>query len=177
MSSMSFTLSRVEHCPGLTFSQFAFQSGASFVDFFYVMCVWLCYAAKSVSRSHVVTCCERVYLLALLCVMFSCVVTSPYVVQGKVWYLIVSIPDICLLPYFAPVYSLEIVKLTLHNLVDIKWFNWPYIITVGKIPGWSMTDNFSAIIGSLYHRIIPKLLWHFTKTKGNKKFLSSLKHL
>ena len=78
----------------------------------------------SVSRSHVVTWWERVYLLALLCVMFSCVVvTSPYGVQGKVWYWIVSIPDICLLPYFAPVYSLEIVKLTFHNLVDITWFN------------------------------------------------------
>ena len=75
------------------------------------------------------------------------------------------------------VYRLEIVKLTLHNLLFILWFNWPYIITVGKIPGWGMADNFSAIIGSLYHRIIPKLLRHFTKTKGNKKIFSSLKHL
>ena len=44
---------------------------------------------------------ERAYLLALLCVMFSCVfVTFPYGALGQVWYLIVSIPDICLLPYF-----------------------------------------------------------------------------
>ena len=36
----------------------------------------------------------------LLCVMRSCVfVTFPYGVLGRVWYLIVSIPDICLLPY------------------------------------------------------------------------------
>ena len=40
-------------------------------------------------------------LLALLYVMFSCVfVTFPYGVLGQVWYLIVSIPDLCLLSYF-----------------------------------------------------------------------------
>ena len=40
-------------------------------------------------------------LLALLCVMFSCVfVTFPYCVLGQVWYLIVSIPYLCLLLYF-----------------------------------------------------------------------------
>ena len=33
--------------------------------------------------------------------MFSCaLVTFPYDVLGQVWYLIESIPDICLLPYF-----------------------------------------------------------------------------
>ena len=36
-----------------------------------------------------------------LYLMVSCVfVTFPYDVLGEVWYLIVSIPDICLLPYF-----------------------------------------------------------------------------
>ena len=36
----------------------------------------------------------------LLCVMFSGVfVTFPYGVLGQVWCYIVSIPDICLLPY------------------------------------------------------------------------------
>ena len=40
-------------------------------------------------------------LLALLCVVYSCVfVTFPYGVPGQVWYLIVSIPDLCLLPFF-----------------------------------------------------------------------------
>ena len=39
--------------------------------------------------------------LDLLCVMFFlCFVTLPYDVLGQVWYLIVSIPDFCLLPYF-----------------------------------------------------------------------------
>ena len=43
-------------------------------------------------RQHrlVVTCWERVDLLALLYVMFSCVfATNPYGVHGQVWYLIV----------------------------------------------------------------------------------------
>ena len=43
---------------------------------------------------------KRVDLLALLYVVFSCVfVTFPYGVLGQVWYLIVSIQDLCLLPY------------------------------------------------------------------------------
>ena len=44
---------------------------------------------------------ERANLLALLYVMFSCVfVTFQCGVLGQVWYLIVSIPDLCLLIYF-----------------------------------------------------------------------------
>ena len=44
---------------------------------------------------------ERAGLLALLCVMFPCVfVTFPYGVSGQVWFLIISIPDICLFLYF-----------------------------------------------------------------------------
>ena len=51
--------------------------------------------------SLMVTCWEWADLLALLCVMFSWVfVTFPYGVLGQVWYLIVLIPDLCLLPYF-----------------------------------------------------------------------------
>ena len=48
-----------------------------------------------------ITCCDRSELLAILCVMFSCVfVTFPYGVSGQVWYLIVSTPDLCFLLYF-----------------------------------------------------------------------------
>ena len=44
---------------------------------------------------------ERAGLLVLLRVMFSYVfVTFPCGVQGQVWYLIVSIPYLCLFPYF-----------------------------------------------------------------------------
>ena len=47
-------------------------------------------------------CWERANLLALLCVVVSCVVvTFRCGLLGQVWYLIVSIPDFCLLPYFA----------------------------------------------------------------------------
>ena len=54
----------------------------------------------SVPSSLVFTCLESADLLALLCVMFSCVfVTFPYGVLGQV-YLIVSIPDCFLCPYF-----------------------------------------------------------------------------
>ena len=44
-------------------------------------------------------CWERADLLALLCDVFSCPVfffTLLYIVPGQVWYLIVSIPDVCL---------------------------------------------------------------------------------
>ena len=55
----------------------------------------------SVACSLVATCWERADILALLYVMVSCVfVTFSYGVPGKVWYLIVSIPDFCLLSYF-----------------------------------------------------------------------------
>ena len=49
----------------------------------------------------VITCWEGAELLALLCVMFSCVfVTFPHGVLNQVLYLIVSILDLCALPYF-----------------------------------------------------------------------------
>ena len=58
-----------------------------------------CHTYLSVPRSLVVTCWEVADLFARLCVLFSCVfVTFPYGVLGQVWYLIIWIPDICLLP-------------------------------------------------------------------------------
>ena len=49
----------------------------------------------------VITCWEGAELLALLCVMFSRVfVAFPNGVLNQVWYLIVSILDLCSLPYF-----------------------------------------------------------------------------
>ena len=58
----------------------------------------------SIAFSLVVTCWETADLLALLYVMFSCCFLSlpiPYRVLGHVCYLIVSIPYLCLLLYFA----------------------------------------------------------------------------
>ena len=62
--------------------------------------ICLYYAVLSVPSSLVVTCWERADLLALLCVIFFVFVTFQYSVLGQVWYLIVSIPDLCLFPYF-----------------------------------------------------------------------------
>ena len=54
--------------------------------------------STSVHCSLVVTCWKRAGLLALLYVMFSAVfVTFTCGVPGQLWYLIVSIPDLCLL--------------------------------------------------------------------------------
>ena len=61
---------------------------------------YVCFVSV-VHCSLVVTCWEMAYLLALLYVNFSCVfVTFPCGFLGQVWYLIVSIPELCLLPYF-----------------------------------------------------------------------------
>ena len=60
----------------------------------YVSCLF-CYSVLSVPCSLVITCWEK-----LTCVMFSFLVTFPYGVPGKVWYLVVSIPNLRLLPYF-----------------------------------------------------------------------------
>ena len=60
----------------------------------------VCHAFLSVHCSLVVTCWERANFLALLYVKFACVfVTFPFGVLGLVWYLIVSIPDLCLLTF------------------------------------------------------------------------------
>ena len=60
-----------------------------------------CYAVLSFPCNLVITPWDRTDFLFLLCVMFSCVfATFPYCVPGQVWYLIVSIPDLCLLLYF-----------------------------------------------------------------------------
>ena len=61
----------------------------------------VCHVILSFHCSLVVNCWERVDLLARLFVKFSLVfVTFPCDVLGQVWYLIVSIPELCLLAYF-----------------------------------------------------------------------------
>ena len=59
----------------------------------------VCHAFASVHCCLVVTCWERADLLALVCGVFN-FVTLPCVILGQVWYLIVSIPDLCHLSYF-----------------------------------------------------------------------------
>ena len=51
------------------------------------------------------TCWERADLLAIICDVLLFFVTLPCGVLGKVWCLIVSIPDLCLLSYFNSIFT------------------------------------------------------------------------
>ena len=65
---------------------------------------------------------KRADLLSLLYVMFSCVfVTFPYGVLDHVWNLIVSIPDLCLLPYLLS--STEHEKKVLQPRPPVRLYN------------------------------------------------------
>ena len=59
-----------------------------------------CHAFTSVHRCLVVTSWERADLLALICDVYCGFVTFQCGILGQVWYLIVSIPDLCHLSYF-----------------------------------------------------------------------------
>ena len=66
-----------------------------------LICVCLYHTAMFVPYSLVVTCWKMANLLALLYVNFFFVsVTFPYGVLDRVWYLIIWIPELCLLFYF-----------------------------------------------------------------------------
>ena len=62
-----------------------------------VFAISLC---ASVYMCFVVTCWERADLLALVCGVYCEFVTFPFGILGQVWYLIVSIHDLCTLTYF-----------------------------------------------------------------------------
>ena len=55
----------------------------------------------SVCVCLVVTCWEGADLLALVCGVYLLVCHFPIGILGQVWYLIVLIPDLCTLAYFA----------------------------------------------------------------------------
>ena len=81
----------------LAFPRWCFFCGSFLLSCFTLV---LIYTVVSVPCSLVRTRWERAGLLAILRVMFPCVfVTFPYGVLGRVWFLIVLIPDICLLLY------------------------------------------------------------------------------
>ena len=65
--------------------------------FFLVFGMPLC---ASVCLCLMVTCWEKADLLALICGVQLCVCHFLIGILGQVWYLIVSIPDICTLTYF-----------------------------------------------------------------------------
>ena len=62
----------------------------------------VCNAFASVHCCLVLTCCERADLLALVCDVNCGFVTFPCDTLGQVWYLIISIPDLCQHFYFKP---------------------------------------------------------------------------
>ena len=79
----------------------------SFVLF--MSCV--CHAFASVHCCLVVAWRESADLFALVCDVYCDCVTYPVGILGQVWYLIVSIPDPCCLPYFVPKYFRDLVNL------------------------------------------------------------------
>ena len=82
----------------------------------FVICVCLYHTVMSLSCSLVVTCWEK----AGLCDVFLCVVRFPYDVLGQLWYLIVSIPDICLLYYASSKLTRFPIALTLDETFSIR---------------------------------------------------------
>ena len=62
------------------------------------------HAFASVHCCFVVSCLERAGLLAFVCDVF---VTFPCGILGQVWYLIVSIPDLCRLSYYELLVSMQ----------------------------------------------------------------------
>ena len=63
--------------------------------FFSVLCLLCLCTYASVYMSLVVTCWERADLLVLVCGVLLLVCYFPIGILGQVWYLIVSIPDLC----------------------------------------------------------------------------------
>ena len=67
---------------------------------FFLSCVcYDFYLYPSVYLCLVVTCWERADLLALVCGVYLGVCHFPFGIMGQLWYLIVSIPDLCTLTY------------------------------------------------------------------------------
>ena len=60
----------------------------------------LVYAFPSIHCYLVVTWWERADLMAIVCDVLFCYCQFPCGILGQVWYLIESIPDLCLLSYF-----------------------------------------------------------------------------
>ena len=101
----------------------------------FLFCVCLCNIVLSVSCSLVVTCWD---FLDLLYVMFSCVfVTFPYGILGQVLYLIISIPDLCLLTFISTKLLLMVCKI-------LKLFQMGYMTFDSRIKG-TYTYNLSSV--------------------------------
>ena len=75
---------------------FTGRSQASFVDHFLLFMFCFCFVVLSAPRSHVSYQLGKCWPLGpLVCCVFLCFCHFPYGVLFQVWYLIVSIPDLC----------------------------------------------------------------------------------
>ena len=100
--------------------------------FRYLRFLFVCHAFLSVPVSLVITCLERADLFALLYVTFSCVcVTFPcrgVLHVGQVWYFIVSIPDLCRLPYIHTIIDIFLIVVKNHSQrVFVEFYQSPLI--------------------------------------------------
>ena len=114
-------LTRLHKCAGWSASLLFTSSKIRFLLFMFHVCLY--YTVLSVPCSLEITCWERAELLALMCVTFPCVfVTFPYGILGQVWYLIASIPDLCLL-YFLTMNETQffIIKLLSESIKSCKF--------------------------------------------------------
>ena len=75
------------------------------------LCFFVSYISHAFATVHsylVVTCCDRADLLALVGDVYCSFVTFPCGILCRVWYLIVSFPDLCHLSYFPPIILLNV---------------------------------------------------------------------
>ena len=84
-----------------------------------VFAMFLC---PSVYMCFVVTCWERADLLALVCGIELWVCHFPIGILGQVWYLIVSIPDLCTLTLSVISSSITCHLMYFHNTVNLEFF-------------------------------------------------------
>ena len=77
-----------------------FKDGTSFVDHLRFMCLVFLMHFAFFHCCLVVTCWERADLLALVGDVYCIFVRFPCGILCQVWYLIVSLPDLCHLSYY-----------------------------------------------------------------------------
>ena len=124
----------------------------------------ICHVFLSVHCSLVVTCWERVKLLALLCVRFYCgFATFPCGVLGQVWCLIVSISDLCLLTY-CDLGFLQFLVMFLYRLLSLILFLVYSAVTSLRHRFASKKHNLS----SSKHCILSMCHWQTVQTQSRR---------
>ena len=73
----------------------------------------------SVYMCLVVTCCERADLLAFVRGVYPWVSHVPIGILGQVWYLIVSIPDLCSLTYLHCIFTQCVGPIHMHSFINV----------------------------------------------------------